>query len=256
MIDSRAIIEPGARLGENVSVGPFSIVGGDVTIGDGSWIGPHVVISGRTTIGKDNKVFQFTSVGEAPQHVGYQGEDTQVEIGDRNVIREYCTINRGTPVGTGRTRISDDNFLMAYVHIAHDCQLGSHIIFANSASIAGHVTVGDYVVLGGFSLVHQFCRVGTHSIVGAGSLCMQDIPPYLIAAGNRAATHGINVKGLQRREFPESVIRQLKRAYKIVYRSGATLNEALATLAGDAGMCSEVRDFAEFFRYSKRGVMR
>ena len=226
MIHPSAVVESGASLADDVSVGAFSVIGGGVSVGAGTWIGPHVVITGNTRIGADNKIFQFSSIGEQPQHVGYRGEPTGVDIGDRNIIREYCTINRGTEIGGGVTRIGDDNFLMAYVHIAHDCQLGSNSIFANCASLAGHVEVGDYAVLGGFTLVHQFCRVGAHCITGIGSVCLQDVPPYVVAAGNRARPHGINVKGLRRRSFTETEILELKRAYKTVYRSGLSLKRS------------------------------
>ena len=256
MIDDRAIIDPGARLGKDVAIGPFSIVGAGVSIGEGTWIGPHVVINGDTIIGAHNRIFQFCSIGDAPQHLGYSGEATRLEIGDRNIIREYCTINRGTEGGGGVTRIGDDNFLMAYVHVAHDCRLGDRTIFANCASLAGHVEVGDYAVLGGFSLVHQFCRIGAHCITGIGAVCLQDVPPYIIAAGNRATPHGINVKGLRRRGFSESDVSELKRAYRVVYRSGHALKDALRSLDSDCWNSAEVRKFADFMKHTRRGIIR
>jgi len=256
VIDSRAVIEPGAEIGENVSIGPFSIVSGNVSIGDGTWIGPHVVISGRTRIGRNNRIYQFSSVGEAPQHLGYAGEDTVVEIGDGNTIREYVTINRGTGEGGGVTRIGDDNFLMAYVHIAHDCFIGSQTIFANCASLAGHVEVGNRAILGGFTLVHQFCRVGVHSITGIGCVCLQDVPPFVVAAGNRAQPHGINVKGLRRRGFSEDEITALKRAYRTLYRSDLLLTEARARIKREGAGFPTVVELAEFLEGSERGIIR
>lgn len=256
MIDQRAIIESGAQIGDNVSVGPFSIVSAGASIGDGTWIGPHVVISGRTRIGRDNRIYQFTSLGEAPQHLGYGGEDTVVEIGDRNTVREYTTINRGTAEGGGVTRIGNDNFLMAYVHIAHDCAIGSHTIFANCASLAGHVTVGDHAILGGFTLVHQFCRIGAHSITGIGCVCLQDVPPFMVAAGNRAQPHGINVKGLRRREFTEQDILALKRAYRVLYRSELSLKEARDRMQRECAGHPAVGELIEFIGSSERGIIR
>ncbi|MBS1269966.1 MAG: Acyl-[acyl-carrier-protein]--UDP-N-acetylglucosamine O-acyltransferase [Gammaproteobacteria bacterium] len=256
MIDSRAIIEPGAEIGEEVTVGPYSIISADTSIGDRTWIGPHVVISGHTRIGRANKIYQFSSIGEAPQHLGYDGEDTVVEIGDENIVREYTTINRGTLEGGGVTRLGDSNFLMAYVHIAHDCVIGSHTIFANCASLAGHVTVSDYAILGGFTLVHQFCRIGAHSITGIGCVCLQDVPPFTIAAGNRAQPHGINVKGLRRRNFEEADIIALKRAYKTLYRSEMPLKKARERMEQDNGDHPVVRELIQFLDSSDRGMIR
>jgi len=256
LIDERAIIEPGAEIGEDVTVGPFSIVSASASIGDGTWIGPHVVITGRTRIGRRNRIYQFSSLGEAPQHLGYGGEDTVVEIGDGNTIREYTTINRGTAEGGGVTRIGSNNFLMAYVHIAHDCHIGSHTIFANCASLAGHVTVGDHAILGGFTLVHQFCRVGAHSITGIGCVCLQDVPPFMVAAGNRAQPHGINVKGLRRRNFIEQDIAALKRAYKILYRSELPLKDARDRMQREGDGHPAVGELVEFLCSSERGIIR
>lgn len=256
MIDSRAIIEPGAKIGDNVTVGPFSIVSAGASIGDDTWIGPHVVISGITRVGRGNRIYQFASIGEAPQHLGYRGEDTVVEIGDHNVVREYTTINRGTAGGGGVTRIGDHNFLMAYVHIAHDCIIGSHTIFANCASLAGHVAVNDYAILGGFTLVHQFCRIGAHSITGIGCVCLQDVPPFTMAAGNRAQPHGINVKGLRRRDFSEEDIVALKRAYKTLYRSELPLAKAREQMQQESGGRPVVNELVGFLRQSERGIIR
>jgi len=256
MIDDRAIIAQGAQLGQGVSVGPYSIIGANVIINDDTWIGPHVVITGHTTIGRNNKIYQFCSIGEAPQHLVYPGSNTRLEIGDANVIREYCTINRGTEEDDGVTRIGNENFLMAYVHIAHDCQLGSQTIFANCASLAGHVVVGDFAVLGGFSLVHQYCRIGAHCITGIGAVCLQDVPPYMMAAGNRAIPHGINTKGLRKRHFPNTHISELKKAYKIIYRKGLPLKESIRQLEADHWQSSEIRKLANFLKNSRRGIVR
>lgn len=254
MIHPQAIIDPSAKLGKEVHVGPYSVIGRDVEIHDYTWIGPHVVINGPTTIGKNNKIYQFCSIGDAPQHLGYRGEPTRLRIGDRNVIREYCTLNRGTVEGHGITRIGNDNFFMAYVHIAHDCSVGDHTIFANCASLAGHVSIGDYAFLGGFSGVHQFCRVGAHCMMGIATITFKDIPPYVLAAGNTATPHGINVRGLKRRQFSATAIEALREAYKIIYRSRLPLAEALAKLEG--GEQQEVAQLVAFIRASERGIIR
>ena len=257
MIDSRAIVDPGAQIAEDAYIGPFACIGSDVEIQQGAWVGPHVVITGETVVGRDTKIYQFSSIGEAPQHLGYKGEKTRLEIGQRNIIREYCTVNRGTAMGGGVTRIGDNNFLMAYVHIAHDCQLGSNTIFANCASLAGHVTVGDHVVLGGFSLIHQFCRIGEHCITGIGTVCLKDIPPFMVAAGYRATPHGINVKGIRRRGFSELDIVELKRAYKVLYRSNLSLNDALTKLRhGIKWQTDYVEKLVTFIASSERGIIR
>ena len=255
-IHPSAIVDPAAELGKDVEVGPFSIIEKDVVIGDGTWIGPHVVVRNHTTIGKENKIFQFSSIGEQPQYQGYAGEPTRLIIGDRNTIREYCTLNRGTAGHLGETRIGNDNFIMAYVHIAHDCILGNNIIFANGASLAGHVDVGDYAIMGGFSLVHQFCKVGAHCITGIGAICFQDVPPFIVAAGNSAKPYGINVKGLHRRDFSEDTISMLKRAYRLLYRSNLDLKTALAEMETLAPGNTAVKIFSEFLRQSERGVIR
>lgn len=256
MIDPRAVVDPNARIGDNVAIGPYSIIGAGVEIGDGTWIGPHVVINGPTTIGRDNKIYQFCSLGDAPQHVQYKNEPTRLVIGDRNIIREYCSFNRGTPVGRGVTTIGDDNFLMAYVHIAHDCIVGNKTIFANCASLAGHVEVGDYAILGGFTVAHQFCRIGAHCITALGTITFKDIPPYVVAAGNTAVPHGINLKGLQRRDFSAATITALKRAYKVVYKSGAKLDAALDQLQAEYAGVQDVVALIEFVRGSERGIIR
>jgi UDP-N-acetylglucosamine acyltransferase len=256
VIDPRAIVHPDARIGENVHVGPFSIIGEQVEVGDDTWIGPHVVINGPTVIGEGNKIHQFCSLGEAPQHVKYNGEPTQLRVGDRNVIREFVSLNRGTAAGRGITEVGDDNFIMAYAHVAHDCVVGSRTIFANAASLAGHVEVGDFAILGGFTVVHQFCRIGAHCITGLGTVTFKDIPPYVVAAGNTATPHGLNVKGLQRRDFTEEEITQLRRAYKLVYKSGLRMEDALREIEAGAKTDSHVAMFAEFIRGSQRGIIR
>lgn len=256
MIHPQAIVDSGARLGGNVQVGPFSIIGKEVEIGDGTWIGPHVVINGRTRIGRDNRIYQFASLGEAPQHLGYKGEPTRLEIGDRNTIREYCTFHRATVAGGGVTRVGDDNFIMAYCHVAHDCVVGSHTIFANNSSLAGHVHVGDHAVLGGFTMVHQFCRIGAHCMTAVNTVTFKDIPPFLMAGGNTAIPHGLNLRGLKRRGFSEAVIEALKRAYKTVYRSDCLVTEALAELEPLAREFPDVRVFTQFIAESERGIIR
>lgn len=256
MIHERAIVDSGAQIGEDVHIGPYSVVGPDVTLHDRVWIGPHVVINGDTTIGSDTRIYQFSSIGEAPQHLGYKDEKTSLHIGSRNLVREYCTLNRGTQPGGGVTRIGDDNFLMAYVHIAHDCQIGSKTIFANCASLAGHVSVGDYAVLGGFSLIHQFCRVGEHCITAIGSVCFQDVPPYIVAAGNRASPHGVNTKGIRRRDFTDQEISELKSAYKTLYRCGLSLQDAVSNLRDQSWQGRYVPRLVDFVTTSERGIIR
>lgn len=256
MISPQAIIEEGARIGENVSVGPFSIIGENVVIGDGTTIGSHATIKGRTTIGRNNRIYQFSSLGEAPQSLGYKGEPTELHIGDDNTIREYCSLNTGTANGGGITRIGNQNFLMAYVHIAHDCILGDHIIFANGASLAGHVTIGDYAILGGFTLIHQFCKVGAHVMTGINTVSFKDIPPFIKVAGNTASPFGLNVKGLQRRGFESEDISALKQAYRTLYRSSLSFQDAMDRISEQAGGNRHVEEFLAFLANSERGVAR
>jgi UDP-N-acetylglucosamine acyltransferase len=255
-IHPTAIIDPSAKLGSGVSVGPYSVIGADVEIGDNTWVGPHVVINGPTSIGADNKIHQFSSIGEAPQDLKYDGEPTRLEIGDRNTIRECVTINRGTPGGGGVTRVGSDNLLMAYIHIAHDCQIGSHVIFSNNASLAGHAHVGDYVILSGFTLVHQFCAIGDYAFTGMGSAIAKDVPPYLMISGNPAAPHGLNKVGLKRRGFSDEQVRNLTRVYKLLYRQGLSLDEAKKQIAEMAKSNEEVVRFSEFLKNSKRSIIR
>lgn len=256
-IHPTAIVDARARLGENVTIGAYTIIGADVEIGDGTWIGPHVVINGPTRIGCDNRIFQFASLGEMPQDKKYGGEATRLEIGDRNTIREFCTFNRGTVQDAGVTRIGNDNWIMAYVHLAHDCQVGNHTIFANNAQLAGHVHVGDWAILGGFTAVHQFVRIGAHSMTGMGTFLLQDLPPYVMASGNPAAPHGINSEGLRRRGFAPETIAAIKRAYKTVYRSGLKLDEALAALTAEVqGGNAALAPLVEFLAMPGRGIVR
>jgi UDP-N-acetylglucosamine acyltransferase len=243
-------------LGSGVEVGAYSIIGEYVEIGDQSVIGPHVVISGHTRIGRENRIFQFVSLGEAPQDKKYAGEPTRLEIGDNNTIREFCTFNIGTVQDAGVTRIGNDNWIMAYVHIAHDCQIGSHTIFANNAQLAGHVHVEDWAILGGYTGVHQFCHVGAHVMTAVGTVILQDVPPYLMAAGNTASPYGINVEGLKRRGFSSDAITTLKRAYRVLYKSGLTLEEAKARLEEMSREQSDVRRFVDFLAESRRGIIR
>jgi UDP-N-acetylglucosamine acyltransferase len=256
VIDDRSLVDPGATIGKDVSIGPFTIVESDVVIGSGTSIGPNVVIRSNTTIGVDNKIYQFSSVGEDPQYAGYQNEKTYLEIGDRNVVREYCTLNRGSPVGSGTTRIGNDSLIMAYAHIAHDSILGDHVVFANGASLAGHVEIGDYAILGGFTLVHQHCRIGAYSMTGIGSVCLQDVPPFVLAAGNTASPCGLNIRGLRRHGFSESVIQALRGAYRSLYRQELNLDQALAQLDRIAGSVEEIAALVDFVRGSRRGIIR
>lgn len=256
MIHPQAIVHPAAVIGRDVTIGPFSVIGEHVEIGDGTWVGPHVVINGPTRIGKNNRIFQFASVGEVPQDLKYAGEQSRLEIGDGNTIRECCTLSRGTEGGGWVTRVGNNNLFMAYAHVAHDCRVGNRTIFANSATLAGHVEVGDYAILGGLSAVHQFCRVGAHAMVGGGSIVLQDVPPYLLVQGNTATAHGLNVRGLKRRGFEAAAIEALKSAYKAVYRSGLTVSAALAQLQELAEQHREVAEFVAFVRSAQRGIIR
>jgi UDP-N-acetylglucosamine acyltransferase len=255
-IHPTAIIDSKARLGANVSVGAYSVIGADVEIGDNTWIGPHVVINGPTKIGCDNRILQFSSIGEAPQDKKYKGEPTLLEIGDRNLIRECVTMNRGTEMGGGITKIANDCLFMAYVHVAHDCHIGNNVIFSNNASLAGHVNVDDFVILSGFTLVHQFCAIGAHSFTAMGSAVSKDVPPYLMVSGNPAEPHGINKEGLKRRGFSPEQVRNVRTAYKVLYRSGLSLDEAKVELKKMAGEYPEVQIFSDFMNNSKRSVIR
>jgi UDP-N-acetylglucosamine acyltransferase len=256
VIHPQAIIDPKADIAPGVSIGAFSIIGPDVIIEEGTWVGPHVVINGPTKIGKNNKIYQFASIGEAPQDKKYAGEPTRLEIGDNNVIRESVTISRGTAQDEGVTRLGDDNLIMAYAHIAHDCQVGNSTVFANSTSLAGHVHVDDFVIFGGFTLVHQFCKIGAYCFTAMGSAISKDVPPYLRVAGHMAKPYGLNTEGLKRRGFTAEAIAQLRDAYKILYRSSLTLEQAIQRLGEKAQTSAEIKHFLEFIKTSGRGIIR
>lgn len=259
-IHPTALVDPKAELHETVEVGAYSIVGAGVTIGANTLIGPHVVISGNTRIGSDNRIFQFCSIGAAPQDKKYRGEPTRLEIGDRNTIRESSTFNLGTVQDGGVTRVGSDNWIMAYVHIAHDCQVGNQVILANSVQLAGHVHIGDWVILGGISGIHQFVHIGAHAMTGAGTTVLQDIPPFVMATGNPAAPHGINSEGLKRRGFSKEMISTLRHAYKTLYKSGLTLDEAKSRLlevsAQDAETAPHLNTLLAFLSSATRGIIR
>ena len=251
-----AIVDPRAKLGANVSVGPFTVIDADVEIAEGTTIGAHNVITGHTKIGRDNRIFHFCSIGEANQDKKYKGEATRLEVGDRNTIREYCTLNRGTVQDQGVTRVGDDNWIMAYCHVAHDCIVGNNTVFANNASLAGHAEIGDWAILGGFVGVHQFVKVGAHVMAGIASVVTQDVPPFVIIAGNPCAPHGINAEGLKRRGFPPEAITALRRAYKTLYKSSMTLAEAKAEISRQAAQSPEVQPLLDFLESSTRGILR
>ncbi len=255
-IHPTALVHPNARLGTEVSVGAYSIIGEHVEIGDGTAIGSHVVIDGHTRIGRDNEIFQFCSIGAAPQDKKYAGEPTRLEIGDRNVIREFCSFNTGTVQDGGATCVGSDNWIMAYVHIAHDCIVGDHTTFANNATLGGHVHVGDWAILGGFTGVHQFVRVGAHSFCGVSSVLLQDLPPFVTVAGNPTRPHGINSEGLRRRGYSADSIAAIKRAYRALYRSGLTLDEARQRIGEMIAEYPEVKPLGDFLVDSGRGIVR
>jgi len=256
MIHPTALIDPKAELADDVKVGAFSIIDAKVRIDAGTKIGPHAVITGRTTIGKNNHIFQFTSIGEQPQDKKYAGEDTELVIGDDNTIRELCTFSRGSMQGGGVTRIGNRNWIMACVHIAHDCILGDDIIMANNASLAGHVTVGNHAILSGYSLIHQFCSVGEHSFTSFASHVNQSIPPFVTVAGEKAKVKGVNSEGLKRRGYSSEQISQIRRAYKALYREGKPLEEAKAVLAEMAENSPEVQPMVDFLKLAERGIIR
>jgi len=256
VIDSKAVIDPNAELDEDVSVGPFAVIGPDVQIGKGTTIGPHAVITGPTKIGVDNRIFQFASVGADPQDMKYAGERTFLEIGDRNVIREFATLNRGTAQDASATKVGNDNLLMAYIHIAHDCQVGNNVILANAASLGGHAHIEDWAILGGFSIVHQFCHIGAHSFCAMGSVISKDVPPYVMVGGHPAKPHGINSEGLRRRGFDDKAIQQIKRAYKTLYKQRLKLVEAADAIRELADECNEVSLMSDFISVSERSIVR
>jgi UDP-N-acetylglucosamine acyltransferase len=256
VIDERAIIHPSAKLAKGVTIGPGAIIGANVEIGENTWIGPYAVIEGPTTIGKNNKIFQFASVGDEPQDITYKGEPTKLEIGDDNIIREYCMISRGTVKGGGLTRIGNSNFLMAYTHIGHDCLLGNHIILINYGALSGHVTVDDYAIIGGYSAVHQFCHVGAYAFVARATYVPKDVLPYIMVAGYTSSVYGINTVGLRRRGFSSEAINYLRRAYKTIFRKGLTVQQALAELELMQNECPEIIPMIDMLNKSTRGIVR
>jgi UDP-N-acetylglucosamine acyltransferase len=256
MIHPTALIDPKAELADDVEVGAFTIVDAKVRIDAGTRIGPHAVLTGRTTIGKNNHIFQFTSIGEQPQDKKYAGEDTELIIGDNNTIREMCTFSRGSVQGGGVTRIGSNNWIMACVHIAHDCILGDNIIMANNTSLAGHVKIGDHAILSGYSLIHQFCSVGEHSFTSFASYVNQSIPPYVTVAGEKARAKGINSEGLKRRGFTSEQINQVRRAYKTLYRENLSLEEATSRLTKMAAEYPEIQPLVDFLKLAERGIIR
>jgi len=256
MIHATAIVDPTAKIAAGVAIGAYSVIGADVEIGAGSTIGPHVVIEGATRIGRENRIFQFASIGAIPQDKKFGGEHSQLIIGDRNVIREFVTLNRGTGEGGGATRIGDDNWIMAYAHVAHDCIIGNHTIFSNNATLAGHVTIGDYVILSGFAGVHQFCRIGAHAFIGMGCLINGDVPPFVMVAADYGRPRGINAEGLKRRGFTAERINAIKRAYRTVYLGKRSLTEARDELAAQAADSEDVAAMLDFIERSERPLVR
>ena len=255
-IHATAVVDPGAQIDKNVTIGPYSIIGAEVSIGKNTWVGPHVVINGPTKIGSGNRIFQFSSIGEIPQDKKYAGEPSELIIGDDNTIREYVTINRGTEQDQGYTKVGDRNWIMAYVHIAHDCKVENDTIFANGSTLAGHVVVEDFAILGGFTLVHQFCRIGAHSFCAMGTALNRDLPPYVMASGNYATTHGLNKEGLRRRGFSEKSIKALHKSYKLLMYNKGSKSENLLQVEKLAAVHPEVQKFLDFITSSKRGVVQ
>ena len=256
MIDARAAVSPQAELAADVTVGPFSVIGPGVRIGARTWVGPHVVINGPTTIGADNRFFQFSSIGDAPQDKKYNGEPTRLEIGDRIVFRECCTVNRGTTHDEGVTRIGDDNLFMAYTHVAHDCQVGNKIVMANCATLGGHVVLGDWVIMGGLAAIHQFCKIGAHAFIANNAAVTRDVPPYVMAVGQPATPHSVNSEGLKRRDFSETQIRNIRNAFRTLYRRDLPLAAAVEELTAAAAQQPELRAFVDFIAGSTRSLIR
>ncbi len=256
MIHPTAIIDPKAEIDDNVTVGPYSIIMGDVRIGAGTIVGSHVFIDAYVEIGANCRIFQYASVGTAPQSIKYKGEETWLKIGKNSIIREFATLNRGTVFGGGVTEVGEENFLMAYAHVAHDCRTGRGVIMANNATLAGHVIIGDYVTVGGLVAIHQFVRIGDYAFIGGKSALVKDIPPYVIAAGDRATLHGINKVGLQRRGFSPEAVSQLKKAYRIIFRIGLTVKEAVERVIAEVENTPEVLALVDFIKSTQRGVTR
>ncbi len=254
MIHETAIVDASAVIAEDVEIGAYSVIGADVEIASGTFIGPHVVIMGPSKIGRDNRIYQFSSIGDAPQDKKYQGERTRLQLGDRNVIREFVTLNRGTDEGNGVTLIGSDNLFMAYSHVAHDCVVGDHTVFANAASLSGHVEVGDFAILGGFTSVHQFTQIGSKAFCGLGSVITQDVPPFSTAAGNRARVIGINKEGLKRSGFSADLISALHKSFRQLLKSRGSRQQALENLQPLCEKYPEVKEFVDFVKNSKRGI--
>jgi UDP-N-acetylglucosamine acyltransferase len=255
-IHPTAIVEEGAIIGANVTIGPFCTVDSKVEIGEGTELLSHVVVKGPTKIGKENRIFQFASIGEECQDLKFAGEDTRLEIGDRNTIRESVTMHRGTVQDSGVTKVGNDNLFMINAHIAHDCIVGDRCIFANNATLAGHVKIGNQTIVGGMCAIHQFCHIGDHAMLGGGSIVVQDVPPYVMAQGNHCAPFGINIEGLKRRGFEKKEIHAIRRAYKALYRSGNTVEEAKVEIAKEAEEFDSVKLFLAFLEKSVRGIIR
>lgn len=256
MIHATAIIHDGARIEDGVEIGPYAVIGPHVSIAAGTRVGAHAVIEGWTEIGKDNRIFQFTSIGADPQDLKFHGEKSSLRIGDRNTIREFVTMHRGTEDGGHETVVGNDNLFMAYTHVAHDCIIGNRVILANGATLGGHVRVDDWAILGGLSAIHQFTRVGCHAMISGGSMVTQDIAPYIIAQGDRAKAAGINLIGLKRRGFSDEVLRDIKQAYKLMFRSNLRQEQALDRISAEISDAPEIKAFVDFIRTSERGVAR
>jgi UDP-N-acetylglucosamine acyltransferase len=255
-IDPRAVVSPRAQVASDAEIGPFAVIGPDVTIGPRCWIGPHAVVNGPTLLGADNKVFQFASIGEAPQDMKYKGEPTRLVVGDRNTFREFVTVNRGTLTGIGETRIGNDNLLLAYSHVAHDCVLANHIVLSNAVNLAGHVELGDWVIMGGYAGAHQFCKVGAHAFIGNNTSVIRDIAPYVLATGHPAEPRSVNAEGLKRRGFSEEQIRAIRNAYRVLYRSELKLEDAVIQLRDMAATEPCLNIFVDFIAASTRSLAR
>jgi UDP-N-acetylglucosamine acyltransferase len=256
MIHATALVDPKAEVEANVEIGPYSVIKGDVFIGSGTRIGPHVVIDPYVTIGPNCQIYQYAAIGATPQSLKFEGEKTYVKIGQRSIIREFVTIHRGTAFGGGITEIGEDNFLMAYTHVAHDCHMGNHVVLANNATMGGHITIGDYATVGGLVAIHQFARIGEHAFVGGKAAVVKDVPPFMIAAGDRARLHGLNTVGLKRAGFSPNALIQLKKTYRLIFRIGLTLNEAIERVQAEVEQIPEVVRLIEFIKASQRGITR